>query len=161
MKTLWAPWRLEYIRGARMKGCLLCKKPKERDDRRNYILLRSRRTFVMLNAYPYNNGHLLISPYRHVPSLENLDGATLAEMMRITNRSLAAIRKAFSPDGINIGVNIGKMAGAGIAGHVHIHLVPRWSGDTNFMSVFAETRVLPQHLASTYDDLAPYFGRGR
>ncbi len=156
MKQLWAPWRIEYILGKKPRGCILCEKPRERRDEENYILLRGKLCYVMLNAYPYNNGHLMISPYRHVVSFDELSDDECMEMMRVLRLSLVALRKALSPDGFNIGANLGKTAGAGME-HLHLHVVPRWSGDTNFMPVLAETKVISEHLRATYQKLKKAF----
>ena len=139
------------------EGCIFCDKaaaPIER-DRENYVLHRSVHGLMILNLYPYNNGHLMVAPYAHVPSLENLDAATLADLMLMVNRGVGALRATMHADGFNIGVNLGAAAGAGITDHVHIHVVPRWVGDTNFMPVFSETKVIPELLDGTYDKLLP------
>lgn len=150
MKRLWSPWRMKYIVSKKGEGCIFCDKVAENDDQANYILYRGKTCYVMLNLYPYNNGHLMVSPYRHVPSPEQLQEDELTEMMLLVNRSIRALRWAMHPDGFNIGVNIGKAAGAGIEEHVHIHIVPRWEGDTNFMPVLSQTRVIPELLDDTY-----------
>ncbi len=139
--------------GAKPTECIFCTMPREQRDRENYILYRGHHGYVMLNAYPYNNGHLLVIPYAHTPTLEQLDEATAAELMALAQRGLGALRRAMSPEGFNVGVNIGKAAGAGIADHVHIHVVPRWSGDTNFMPVVGGVRMIPELLETTYDKL--------
>jgi ATP adenylyltransferase len=123
------------------------------DDRENLVLLRGERAFLMLNRFPYNNGHFMAVPYAHVPSLEHLDAPTLTEMMLLLNRGLAALRQAMGPDGFNLGANLGHVAGAGVEDHVHIHAVPRWAGDTNFMPIIGDMRVVPQTWLQTYDDL--------
>jgi ATP adenylyltransferase len=156
-ERLWAPWRLEYIRGPKPKECIFCSKPTESDDRAAYIVHRGEHCFVMLNAWPYNNGHVMVSPYRHVPSIEELDEAALLELMTLANRSLAAIRTAYAPEGFNMGINQGKVAGAGIEEHAHLHVVPRWGADTNFMPVIASTRVLPQSLDDSWSELTEAF----
>lgn len=153
MKRLWSPWRMAYIISKKGKGCIFCEKIADKDDQDNYILCRGKKCYVMLNLYPYNNGHLMISPYQHVPSPEQLEEDVLTEMMVMVNKSLGALRRALHPDGFNIGINIGKAAGAGIEGHVHIHIVPRWEADTNFMPIFAQTRVIPELLDETYRKL--------
>jgi ATP adenylyltransferase len=153
MERLWSPWRMKYILGKKGEGCIFCDKIAENDDKGNYILHRGERCYVILNLYPYNNGHLMVSPYRHVPSVEQLEEDELTEMMLLVNRSLKALRRAMRPDGFNIGVNIGKAAGAGIEEHVHIHVVPRWEADTNFMPIFSNTRVIPELLDETYRKL--------
>ena len=149
-ERLWAPWRMEYIEGPNDDECIFC-------ARREYVVAEGERCFVMLNAYPYTNGHVMVSPYEHVPSLEQLDDATLLELMTLVRRSLGAIRGAYGPEGFNIGVNQGKVAGAGIEEHVHVHVVPRWGGDTNFMPVTGGVRVLPQSLEESHSKLAAEF----
>jgi len=153
MKRLWSPWRLEYILSEKGEGCIFCDKIAAADDQANYILCRGKKCYVMLNLYPYNNGHLMVIPYQHVPSLEQLDEDALTEMMLMVSKSLEALRRAMRPDGFNVGINIGKAAGAGIEGHVHIHIVPRWRADTNFMPVFSSTRVIPELMDDTYRKL--------
>ncbi len=153
MKRLWSPWRLEYILSDKNRGCIFCEKVADNDDQANYILQRGRKCYVMLNLYPYNNGHLMVSPYRHVPSPEQLEEDELTEMMLMLNKSLKVLRRAMHPDGFNVGINIGKAAGAGIEKHVHIHVVPRWRADTNFMPVFSNTRVIPELMDDTYRKL--------
>ena len=159
MERLWAPWRLEYMTADRVEGCIFCMFPQQDDDRRNRILLRGERAFVIMNAFPYSNGHLLIPPYRHVADLSELTDEESLEIMQLTQRSLLALKETFKPDGFNIGVNQGTAAGAGIADHVHIHIVPRWNGDTNFMPVFADVKVIPEALETTYDKLKAIFDR--
>ena len=153
MKRLWSPWRLAYLQEPQAEGCVFCQAAAAKDDRENLVLLRGERVFLILNRYPYNNGHFMAVPYSHVPSLEFLDAATLTEMMLLLNRGLAALRAAMSCDGFNVGANLGEAAGAGIAQHVHMHAVPRWIGDTNFMPVVGDTRVIPQTWLQTYDQL--------
>ena len=138
-------------------GCILCDKPKEKRDKANHILHHGTHGFVMMNLYPYNNGHLMVSPYAHVDTLEALPNAVLVDLMRMIKLSLAALRQAFSPEGVNIGLNLGKAAGAGIDDHLHFHVVPRWTGDTNFMTVVSESRVIPEDIDATYRLLKPYF----
>jgi ATP adenylyltransferase len=157
MKILWTPWRMEYIMGEKPEGCLFCTKrqaPGEK-DRENYILHRGATCFILLNLFPYTNGHMMVAPYQHVASLEQLDDESLHEMMALTRASVAALNKTLSPAGFNIGLNMGKVAGAGIADHLHIHVVPRWAGDVNFMSVLGDTRLMPEALNDTYDRLLP------
>lgn len=132
------------------EGCIFCNKIKAEDDAAEHILVRGQRAFVILNRYPYNNGHLMIVPYAHVPSLEDLDGATRLEMMDLVVQSLSALRAAYKPNGFNLGANIGQAAGAGVADHIHIHVVPRWGGDTNYMPIIGNTRVIPELLDETY-----------
>lgn len=151
MKILWNPWRYQYIKNAGKEGeCLFCNL-RSSEDRGAYIVLRGERAFAVLNAYPYNSGHLMIAPYEHVGDLEELDDETLLEMMGMLKLLIRALKKAMNPDGFNIGVNIGRAAGAGVPGHVHIHLVPRWTGDTNFMGVIAGAKTLPAALDETYN----------
>jgi ATP adenylyltransferase len=139
------------------EGCILCEKPRQNDDAQNYILYRGEKNFVIMNSYPYNPGHLMIAPYRHVASLDELTGEELGEHFQIVSRSLKLLRAVFSPQGFNIGINMGKVAGAGIDDHIHTHVVPRWRGDTNFMPVIADTRVMPQALTETYERLKSKF----
>jgi ATP adenylyltransferase len=131
-------------------GCIFCDLPAQDRDADNLIVRRGRLAYVILNLYPYNNGHLMVVPYAHVPSIEQLDAPALAEIMALTNQALATLRRMYSPEAFNLGVNIGGAAGAGIAEHVHMHIVPRWSGDTNFMSTVAGTRVIPEDLRETW-----------
>ncbi|MDH7486735.1 MAG: HIT domain-containing protein [Anaerolineae bacterium] len=157
MDRLWTPWRMEYILSEKSEGCIFCDMLAAGDDRACLILHRGQRAFVVLNRYPYNNGHLMVVPYAHASTLEGLDDETLLELMQLVNQSLAALRKTMSPHGFNIGVNLGKPAGAGVADHVHIHVVPRWEGDTNFMAVLAGTRMVPEMLDQTCDRLTAAF----
>jgi len=163
MKQLWAPWRMGFIlqnqqnKSTRSADCIFCSKPKERQDRKSYVLYRGEHVFVMLNIYPYNNGHLLVSPYLHVKNLAQLDRTILTDLMHTTQQSVNALEAAVSPDGFNVGINLGKAAGAGIEDHLHIHIVPRWAGDTSYMPVLSEVRVIPEHLNATYEILLPHF----
>ncbi len=158
-QRLWAPWRLDFIRGAKPDGCVFCAKPALADDERALIVHRGERCFVILNAYPYNNGHLMVSPFKHVPSIEQLDEGELLELMTLAQRGIGVLREVYAPEGFNIGVNQGAAAGAGIADHMHLHVVPRWVGDTNFMPVIGSTRVLPQALADSWRELSPRFAQ--
>lgn len=156
MEHLWTPWRMTYLQGnsPRIDGCLFCYAAANPEaDSTSYILHRGQRTFIILNLYPYNNGHLMIVPFEHVESIESLPPETLAELMALSQRSLTVLRKAYNPQAFNIGMNIGAAAGAGVPGHVHMHIVPRWSGDTNFMSALSETRVIPEMVSQTYERL--------
>ena len=153
MKHLWSPWRLEYLTAPKAEGCIFCHAAECEDDRENLVLLRGERAFLILNRYPYNNGHFMSVPYRHVASLEDLDPPTLTEMMLLVNRGMAALRALMRPEGFNVGANLGLVAGAGIEDHVHLHVVPRWAGDTNFMPVIGDMRVVPQTWTQTYDEL--------
>lgn len=155
MEHLWAPWRMAYIDsgGEKDGGCIFCVKAAEDNDAENLILHRGERCFVLMNLYPYNNGHLMIAPYVHVPSIEELDAPTLTDIMTTAQQCLAALRDAMHPHGYNMGINQGTTAGAGIADHVHFHIVPRWNGDTNFMPVLADVKVMPDYLENTYRQL--------
>jgi ATP adenylyltransferase len=160
MKVLWAPWRMAYIKNARKPAkCIFCVKPKERRDARNLLLHRGRHGLVMMNLFPYNSGHLLVAPYAHVRSLEQLPDEVSLDLLALTNLSLKVLRAEIKPEGFNIGVNLGRVSGAGIETHVHLHIVPRWNGDTNFMPLFAETRVMPEHLQATYRKLLARFNK--
>jgi ATP adenylyltransferase len=159
VKQLWAPWRMAYIDQAaeagdaqKAEGCIFCDKPKgdPAQDAEQLILHRGKLSFVMMNLYPYNSGHLLIAPYQHIGSLAALPAKTVADMMALTQRCETAIRQALNPDGFNLGANIGRVAGAGFPDHIHLHLVPRWNGDTNFMPVLADVKVMPEFLQQTY-----------
>ncbi|MEW6215633.1 MAG: HIT domain-containing protein [Nitrospirota bacterium] len=159
METLWAPWRMTYILSEKTDKCIFCELPKqEKDrDRDNLILYRSSHNFVMMNRYPYNNGHLMVVPYFHTPSLDGLIDEALLDFMKVTQHSIQSLKKALMPEGFNIGINIGKVAGAGMEEHLHLHMIPRWAGDTSFMTVFGEVRVIPEHIMSTYDKLFATF----
>lgn len=157
-ERLWAPWRLEYIRGPKPGECIFCARPAAGDDASSYIVRRGEHCFVMLNAYPYSNGHLMVAPYRHVSSITELDEPTLLELMTTARDALAALGAVYGPEGFNMGINQGKIAGAGFEDHVHLHVVPRWAGDTNFMPVIGSTRVLPQSLDDSYRELQAAFG---
>jgi len=150
MEKLWAPWRMPYIEVKAPSGCIFCEKPRQAEDAENLILHRGQRTFVILNAFPYNNGHLMVVPYRHVADLTALTLEERDELMALTQWSTRLLAVALRPDGFNVGMNLGRVAGAGIADHLHMHLVPRWNGDTNFMPVVADTRVLPESLQNSY-----------
>ncbi len=146
MKRLWAPWRMAYILRLREPGCFLCQIIQGASDRRNLVLRRGKTCLLVLNRYPYNNGHLMVAPYRHVDSLEAMSPAERAEMLELAAAACTALRKAMRPDGFNIGLNLGTSAGAGLKDHIHLHIVPRWEGDTNFMPVLAGVKVIPQSL---------------
>lgn len=163
MDRLWTPWRFQYVSQPSSslspdeEGCILCFLPQASSDSLSWILYRGRTCYVILNRYPYTNGHLMIVPFRHFPLLEDLDEEESLEMMLLARRAQSALRQAYNPEGFNLGMNLGSCAGAGIAGHLHLHLLPRWSGDSNFMTVIGETRVLPETLESTYHKLLPFF----
>lgn len=157
MKNLWAPWRIEYILGQdKPPGCIFCPWPGENLAER-LVLFSGRLTRVMMNKFPYNNGHLLISPLRHVPYLEDLTPEELLDLQVKLRHAMRILRETMRPDGFNVGLNVGTVAGAGVEGHLHWHLVPRWLGDTNYIPVFAEVRVIPEHFRQTYERLAPHF----
>ena len=160
MSHLWTPWRMSYLRGEELppEGCLFCIKPRS-EDAEAHILHRGRHCYVILNRFPYSNGHLMVVPYAHVQSLEDLDAETLAELMALTQLGLRVLRAAYEPQGFNVGMNIGTAGGAGVAEHVHLHVVPRWVGDTNYMTVVGQTRIMPEWLEQTYERLQPLFER--
>lgn len=151
MKKIYAPWRSEYIRNPDNYSCIFCKASKGKNDKTCYVLLRGEHTFVMMNIFPYNNGHVMIAPYKHTGDLQELNLDEMNELISYTQIWEAAIREAMNPQGFNIGMNIGRVAGAGVEDHLHIHVVPRWSGDTNFMPVIGETKVIPMNLDEAYD----------
>ncbi|MFX1293858.1 MAG: HIT domain-containing protein [Promethearchaeota archaeon] len=157
MKNLWAPWRFKYITQQRKdKGCLFCRVSKENKDKENLIVYRKERSFVILNLYPYNSGHIMISPYVHVNSIETLEKEDRDELFETVANACINIRKEMSAEGFNIGINIGTVAGAGVAEHVHIHVVPRWGGDTNFMPLISDIKVVSEALEDTYYRLKKY-----
>lgn len=158
---IWAPWRLAYVKDAAKDSedeCIFCAKPTEQDDEANLIVHRGTRCFVILNLYPYTNGHLMVAPFEHVGRIEKLPVETTAEMMALAQRAIAVLQETYEPHGFNAGFNQGRVAGAGVEHHIHMHVVPRWGGDTNFMPVLADTRVMPQTLEQTYAALAGRFG---
>ena len=157
MEQIWAPWRIAYIQMEKPEGCVLCEKPGQKNDAVNHILYRGEKNFVIMNSYPYNPGHLMIVPYRHVANLEELTDEELHEHFQIVSRSIKLLRRVFDPGGFNVGINMGRVAGAGIDTHVHTHVVPRWQGDTNFMPVISEVRIVPEALAETYEKLKGKF----
>jgi len=160
-KHLWAPWRMSYITGVDKKdeGCIFCSKPRQDRvcDKGNLLLHRGEACFVLMNLFPYNNGHLMIIPYKHTSDIIGIDGETSSELWSLVCKSKEALSRVMRPDGFNIGMNIGRTAGAGIDQHIHMHIVPRWNGDTNFMPVVGETKVISQALSDTYDALLPHF----
>ena len=157
MKHIWAPWRVAYIRAEKPKGCILCDKPAGKNDVENHILFRGNLSYVMLNAYPYNPGHLMVVPYRHISNMEEMTAAERNEHYAIVSQCLKALKEEFKPQGVNIGMNLGKVAGAGIDDHIHTHVIPRWNGDTNFITTVADARVVPEALADTYRKLKERF----
>ena len=152
MKHLWAAWRMKYISKAEAEeGCIFCNALARPDNAENLIVARGAGTFLILNKFPYTSGHVMIVPFQHADSLELLDAPTRAEMMELVSRAIEVLRAVYNPQGFNVGINIGAAAGAGVPGHVHIHIVPRWGGDTNFMSTVGGVRVLPEELEQTYE----------
>ena len=156
MEHLWAPWRMEFIERPKdqLEGCIFCDLPAARRDSEYHILYRGSFGFIMLNGFPYNNGHLLIAAYHHASELQGFSSEEKLELMELTDLGCRLLEKAYRPEGFNVGMNLGRVAGAGIPGHLHIHIVPRWNGDTNFMPVLGGTRVLPEALSSSYDRLS-------
>ncbi len=152
MKRIWAPWRLEFIKQGSKKDCIFCGKPKEGDDRSSHIFTRGDYTFGMLNTFPYNPGHLLIAPYRHVTKMPEIRREEWEELLLLLTKGVSILEDLMRPHGFNVGFNLGGAAGGGFE-HIHMHVVPRWDGDTNFMPVLAETKVLPEHLDATYDKI--------
>lgn len=157
MKQLWAPWRIEYILGPKPDECVFCLPDHTDEDAGRLVLYRGSQCFVIMNKFPYNNGHLMVCPYRHVMALEDLTAAETTEMMRLLQECVVILKEHFHCEGINIGLNLGEAAGAGIREHLHFHLVPRWNGDSSFMAVMDEARTIPQHLRDTYAQLLPRF----
>ena len=153
MEQIWAPWRIQYIQMEKPGGCILCEKPAQHSDAQNYLLYRGHKNFVIMNSYPYNPGHLMVAPYRHVGSLEELAGDERDEHFEIVSRCTKLLGEVFCPQGFNIGINLGRVAGAGIDGHIHTHIVPRWQGDTNFMPVLSSVKVVSEAVAETYERL--------
>lgn len=157
MDYLWSPWRYQYVSREAPRECIFCLKAAERRDAENLVLARARHNFVLLNLYPYTTGHLMIAPYRHVATLAEADAQTLEEMIRLAQVAEAALGEVYRPKGFNVGMNIGECAGAGVAGHIHMHVLPRWPADSNFLTAIGETRVLPEDLPTTYRRLLPVF----
>jgi ATP adenylyltransferase len=158
-RPLWAPWRIEYVTGPKDGECIFCAAASSTNDKAHLVIERGRRCFTMLNAFPYAPGHLMIVPYRHVDGLQDLADDDLLELMQLARRAIAAMSGAMSPAGFNVGLNLGAVAGAGIDDHLHLHVVPRWQGDTNFMPVLADTHVLPQSLDAAREVLVAAVGR--
>lgn len=152
-RSLWAPWRMKYLKQPQPEGCFLCQKAAEDRDQENLILLRGQRSYLLLNLYPYAHAHLMVAPYQHRGRLEEMDVETLAEMMQIGQRALRALGRCFKPEGFNLGINQGRAAGAGVDDHLHLHIVPRWLGDTNFMALLGGVRTIPQSLEESYRQL--------
>ena len=153
MKKIWAPWRSKFIYERKRKGCIFCKARLSRNPEKHLVVEDSRYSFAMLNLYPYNNGHIMVAPKAHKSGLEQLSRGEITDLMTLLNRTTILLRKVLKPDGFNIGINIGKVSGAGYPGHVHIHIVPRWKGDTNFMPVFSDVKVISESLLGLYGRL--------
>ncbi len=156
METMWAPWRMEYILGDKEKGCIFCKALSEQD---NLTLYKGEETMVIMNKFPYINGHLLVAPVQHLSALDQLSKGEMGDLLGTVEQSVGILKKVMNPDGFNVGLNLGKVAGAGVEEHLHFHIVPRWFGDTNALTVFADVRVIPEHLITTYNNLKPYFDK--
>lgn len=150
MQILWAPWRMEYIKKSKSNHCFLCEVIREKKTKEKFVLLRTKKAISLLNIYPYNNGHTLVAPLRHIGTLSKLTPKEVEELFDHTIKIVSAIKKSFKPSGFNIGLNLGKTAGAGLVSHLHIHIVPRWEGDTNFMPIIGGSKVIPQSLQETY-----------
>ena len=158
MNHLWSPWRMTYIENhTKENGCVFCNAQAKTDGEENLIAFRGKNAYVILNRFPYTSGHLMVIPFKHAPNLEELTPETRAEMMELTSRCTTILREVYRTQSFNVGVNIGEAAGAGVLGHVHIHIVPRWAGDTNFMSSVGATRVLPESLEDTYKRVRQVF----
>jgi ATP adenylyltransferase len=156
---IWAPWRLRYVSNARKQDdCVFCVKPGEGDDREALIVHRGERCYVILNLYPYTSGHLMVAPFEHVGRLQDIEAEVTAEMMDLAQQAIRRMEDVYRPEGFNLGVNQGRVAGAGVEGHIHLHVVPRWAGDNNYMPVIADTRVMPQSLEESFDALQGGFG---
>ncbi len=158
-KTIWAPWRAEFILGKKEKGCIFCKRLKRKDSVRNLIVYRGQKSFVILNKYPYNPGHAMVVPKRHVAHIEKLTAVEAAEFFELTRLTVKLMKKALKPHSLNIGMNLGRSSGAGIPEHLHMHIVPRWNGDTNFMPVIGETKVVSVPLEPIYDAIKKEFDK--
>lgn len=159
MDFLFSPWRYAYVTAAdSSRECLFCGLLKANDDRKALIVYRARHCFIMLNAFPYTSGHVMVVPYQHTDQLQKLDSPAAREMMELTQKMEGVLRELYRPDGLNLGMNLGKAAGAGVAGHIHMHVLPRWVADANFMTVVSETRVLPESLEITYDRIRACLG---
>ena len=158
MKVLWAPWRMEYILSDKEEGeCIFCPGDNRSQDQARLVLYVGSLTFVIMNRFPYINGHLLVAPVRHVPDLESLTEKETLDLLLMVRRSIEVLKKVMNPEGFNVGLNLGSVAGAGVEAHLHFHIVPRWNGDTNYMSVLGEVRVIPEHIVETYRKLLPHF----
>ncbi len=161
IKHLWAPWRMEFIKQDKDKhsGCIFCALLLENKDKNNLILHRAKHNFVILNKYPYNNGHLMVVPHKHTNDLKDLSLEEMSEMMEFGRHAVEALKESYKAEGYNLGMNLGQAAGAGIKEHLHLHIVPRWNGDTNFMPVIGDVKAMPEHLEKSFEHLKVYFGR--
>lgn len=158
MKVLWAPWRMEYVSSDNNKEeCIFCTGDDRGQDERRFILFIGNRSIVLMNRFPYINGHLLIAPLRHVSTLNALSPEEKLDLITMVEKSIGILKEVMNPEGFNVGLNLGKIAGAGLEDHIHFHVVPRWKGDTNYMTVFGEVRVIPEHIQATYRKLLPFF----
>jgi len=153
MRRLWAPWRMDYIVSEKKENCIFCRAWQEKRDKVNYVVFRGKNCLAMLNIFPYNNGHLMVAPYRHLSEIENLGNEETRELMTTSQLMVRLLKKVMKPEGFNIGINLGRAGGAGIVNHLHLHIVPRWDGDTNYMPVISETKVISQALEQTYRQL--------
>jgi ATP adenylyltransferase len=154
MDYLWTPWRYRYIAdAAKAEGCIFCEAVAANDDRKTFIVFRAKRNYIILNRFPYTSGHVMVVPYEHVGDFSAADSDTVCEMILLAQRVRGALEKSYHPEGYNLGMNLGRAAGAGVLGHLHLHVLPRWSGDSNFMTVVGETRVEPEDLSTTYEKL--------
>ena len=163
-KKLWAPWRMKYIEGmnpSQSGGCLFCEMPGKQDDENTYIVMRAKTCYVIMNIYPYNNGHVMVVPYRHTPNLGYLSAEERLELMDVINLIIETIKSIMRPDGFNIGMNLGRVAGAGVEDHIHMHIVPRWNGDTNFMPIIGNAKVICESLEDTYARLKKALAAGK
>lgn len=156
MKTMWAPWRMEYILDDKEGGCIFCQAMEQKDE---LTLYKGNSCLVVMNKFPYINGHLLVAPRRHLARLDELSQDEMGKLLKLVEQSVAVLKKQMNPDGFNVGLNLGKVAGAGVEEHLHFHIVPRWFGDTNALTVFADVRVIPEHLQATYDNLKRHFDK--
>jgi ATP adenylyltransferase len=157
MNYLWAPWRMDYILKKKKKGCIFCKKPNGKKTSENLILYQGKKVFVIMNKFPYNTGHIMVVPNRHCSDLDQLDEEEYQEFFGLVRTGLCILKKSLRPQGFNVGINLGKAGGAGVDEHIHLHIVPRWNGDSNFMPVISDTRIIPEHLKKTYEKLHASF----
>jgi ATP adenylyltransferase len=158
MKVIWAPWRMEYVGSDQAsEGCIFCPADEPTQDEKRLILYRGEWSIVLMNRFPYSNGHLLIAPLRHISSFDSLSPDEKLDLLNMMERSMSVLKEVMNPGGFNIGMNLGKVAGAGVEDHMHFHIVPRWNGDTNYMTVLGEVRIIPEHIRATYEKLLPFF----